>query len=341
MEVQEAIQDRLSSGRLVDEYWALKKRSSRSSVANANWVTTLGHECDAYAVYNRTVLPKDRRPLKESLGMIFAEGDDQARAIKRDLYAMGYEVEGAEGQMAWPKYQITGRQDLTIRKNGVRFSVHAEIKSCSPFTYDSIGSIEDLKTHKWSFIQKWYAQVCLYMVLQGVGEYWMILKNKSTGQIKILEFTLGDDELQRAEVMIAKAEKVNRLVQIGEMPSAEMKISTPDLCAECEFFPVCLPELNFGMAAKVLTDDTAAELAQKTERLTELKPFAKEYEDLDDEVKGEIKALCADGGENVVYGDWVASIKRIEIKAQPEKLVPAKPASIQQRVSFIKAVAAA
>src|SRR5690349_17873800 len=86
---REAIRDQLSPGRLVEEYKALKKGRERTSIATANWVTTLGHECEAYAVYNRTVLPKDRRALKESLGMIFAEGDDQARAIKRDLFAMG------------------------------------------------------------------------------------------------------------------------------------------------------------------------------------------------------------------------------------------------------------
>jgi hypothetical protein len=333
-DMETLIEEQLSPGRLVEEYKALKKGRERTSMATSNWVTTLGHECEAYAVYNRTVAPRDRRALKESLGMIFAEGDDQARAIKRDLFAMGYDVEGAEGQMAWPKYQITGRQDLTIKKNGVRHGVHAEIKSCSPFTYDSINSVDDLKTHKWSFVQKWYAQVSLYMVLQGVGRYWMILKNKSTGQVKILEFTLGDDELQRAEVMLKKAEKVNRLVQIGQMPDEDMKISAPDLCGECEFFNVCLPELNFGIAAHILTDEMAAELAQKTDRLTELRPLAKEFEDLDDEVKAEVKALCADGGTNVVYGEWVAAIKRIPIK---ESTVTRK-AYTQERVTFIKAV---
>jgi CRISPR/Cas system-associated exonuclease Cas4 (RecB family) len=333
-EVQEVIHDQLSPDKLLADYRQLKKGRERSSIATANWVTTLGHKCEAYAVYNRTVHPKDRRPLKESLGMIFAEGNDQARAIKRDLFEMGYEVEGAESQVSWPKYQITGRQDLTIRKSGVRHSVHAEIKSCSPFTYDGINSVDDLKTHKWSFIHKWYAQVALYMVLQSVDHYWMILKNKSTGALKILEFTLGNDELQRAEAMLQKAEKVNRLVQIGQMPTADMKISTADLCAECEFFTVCLPELNFGMAAHILTDESAAELAQKTERLTELKPLAKEYEDLDEEVKGEIKALCADGNDQVVYGDWCASIKRIDIKAATIN----RKAYVQERVSFIKAL---
>jgi CRISPR/Cas system-associated exonuclease Cas4 (RecB family) len=333
----EPVLDQLSAEKLVEDYKALKRGRERSSMATSNWVTALAHECEAYAVYNRIVPPQDRRPLKESLGMIFAEGNDQARAIKRDLLEMGYEVEGAEGQMAWPKFQITGRQDLKIRKIGVRRSVYAEIKSCSPFTYTSIDSVEDLKAHRWSFIQKWYAQVCLYMVLREVDRYWLILKNKSTGQIKVIEFSLGDDELRTAEKMLKKAEKVNHLVQIGQMPDASMKISTPDLCSECEFFNVCLPELNFGIAAKVLTDEMASELSAKTDRLNELKPLAKEYEELDDEVKAQVKALVADGGDSVVFGDWIANVKRVVVKAQPEKIVPAKPESVQQRITFVKA----
>jgi len=338
MEVQEAIQERLSPGRLIEDYQKYKaSRVHGGSLATSNWPTVLAHPCEAYAVYMRTVPPPQRRALDPKLGMIFAEGDDQARAIKRDLLDMGYEVEGAEGQMAWPAYQISGRKDLTIRKVGVKRGVDAEIKSCSPFTYDSINSVEDIRTHKWEFIQKWDRQVCLYMVLKGVERYWLVLKNKASGQIKIVEYTLGDDELRIASAMTDKAEKTNKLVQIGQMPDASMKISTPDLCAECEFFNVCLPELNFGIAAKVLTDEMASELAAKTDRLTELKPLAKEFEELDEEVKGEIKALCVDGGESVVYGDWVANIKRVEMKAQPQKVVPAKPAYTQQRVTFIKA----
>lgn len=335
MPVEEVIQDQLTPEKLVADYVHYKaSKLSGRSIANANWVTTLAHECEAYGVYMRTVPPEKRRRMKESLGMIFSEGDDQARAIKRDLLDMSYEVEGAEGQVSWPKFQITGRKDLRIRKIGVRHGISTEVKSCSPFTYDSIKTAEDIRTHKWTFIRKWFHQVALYMVLQGEERYWLLLKNKSTGQIKIIEFTLGDEEWAAADVMTKKAERINEFVQIGKMPTPEMKISTPDLCTECEFFDTCLPEMNMGMAAKILTDELASELAMKTARLMELKPLSKEYEELDEEIKEQIKALTVDGEENVVYGDWVAYVKNIQIKAQPEKKVPAKEAYIQRRITF-------
>src|SRR5258708_1057108 len=56
VEVQEAIQDQLSAEKLVADYRAYKgSRLHGRSIANANWVTTLAHECEAYAVYMRTV----------------------------------------------------------------------------------------------------------------------------------------------------------------------------------------------------------------------------------------------------------------------------------------------
>lgn len=334
MPVDEVIQDQLTPEKLVADYRQYKtSRLSGRSIANANWVTTLAHECEAYGVYMRTVPPQKRRKMKESLGMIFSEGDDQARAIKRDLMDMGYEVEGAEGQVSWPKFQITGRKDLRIRKIGVRHGISTEVKSCSPFTYDSINTPEDVRTHKWVFMRKWFGQVALYMVLQGEEKYWLLLKNKSTGQIKVIEFTLGDEEWAAADVMTKKAERINEFVQIGKMPTPEMKISTPDLCTECEFFDTCLPELNMGMGAKILDEERAAELSAQADRWTELKPIAKEFNDLDEELKGEVKSMTIDGEESLVFGDWVANVKRTEIK--PEK-APRKGFT-KVAVTFVKA----
>lgn len=312
--------EQLSPDIFVEDYRRYKaQRLHGRSVANANWVTVLAHDCEAYAVYMRTVPAKDRLPMKESLAMIFSEGDDQARAIKRDLLDAGYDVEGAEGQMAWGTYQITGRQDLKLRKPGVRRGVFAELKSCSPYTYDSINSVEDLRNHRWPFIVKWWRQVCLYMVLKSVDRYWLILKNKSTGQIKVVEFHLNDQELHTAEAMLKRAERVNQLVQIGQMPSPDQKISAPDLCPECEFFTVCAPDVDFGRAAEFLSEEQAAEMEKKLDRLAEIKAIAKEYENLDDDLKSEVKAMAlASNADSVVIGQWIAGLKRQEVKAEKE-----------------------
>ncbi len=334
-EIRETPTLALTPEMLVEDYHRYKKqRVHGSPVAMSNWPTVLAHPCEAYGVYMRVVPPEQRRSLPDSLGMRFAEGDDQERAVKRDLLEMGYNVTGEQGQMVWPSRQISGRKDCRISKPGYGVGVEVEIKSCSPYLYSSIRSgrdgVEDIKNHKFVFVQKWYRQVCLYLVLKEIDRYWMILKDKSSGEWKVADFHRGDDETRVGCELADKAERINRLVHIGQLPDASMKISAPDLCSECEFFPVCLPELNFGLAAHILTDEKAVELAVKTDRLAELKPLAKEYEDLDDEVKAEVKALCADGGDQVVYSDWVASIKRIDRKAFTVK------AGVQERVSFTK-----
>lgn len=326
----------LTPEQLVSDYRTYKgQRLHGRSLATANWVTTLAHECEAYGVFMRTVPAEKRLLMKESLGMVFSEGDDQARAIKRDLLDMGYEVEGAEGQMSWGAFQITGRQDLKIRRQGARHSIYAEIKSCSQYSYDSVNSVDDMQSHKWMYVRKWYAQVCLYMLLRAVEKYWVILKNKQTGQIKIIVFEMDANAWAAADAMVEKAKRINEFVHIGKMPTPEMKIEEPSLCQECEMFPVCNPSLNFGTAATILDEELAAELSSRTARILELKPLAKEYEDLDDEVKSTVKSLCSTSGSSqVVYGDYIANVKDVQIKGVPEKLVPAKPAYVQKRVSF-------
>lgn len=319
---------------LVEAYEKYKAPKRTGSVATANWVTTLAHPCTAFAVYMRTVPPEQRRKLPDHLGMVFSEGYDQARAVKRDLLDMGWEVEGAEQQLAWPKYQITGREDLKIRKDGMGAGVYAEVKSCSPFTFEGLNIVEDFKNHKWEFVKKWYRQVSLYMVLKGVERYWMLLKNKVNGKIKIIEFTLGDKELEAAEGMIKRAETANKLVQIGQMPTPDMKLSDVDVCTECEFFDTCLPAVNFGPGAVVIDEERASELAAMLERREILKPLAAEYDELDEEVKETVKAAVVEGQTAVVIGDWVANVKVINKKEFTVK------AQVQKQIKFVRTGAA-
>lgn len=314
---------------VVGAYEAHKMSLTRSgSVANANWVTTLAHRCEAYAYYNRTVKPSDRKAIEMNLAMIFAEGNDQARMIKRDLIDAGFDIEGEEGQMSWPKYQITGRKDFRIRKSGTA-SVRVEAKSCSPFTFEGINSVADLRHHRSEWVRKWDRQVCLYMVLESVEMYWLLMKNKSSGKMKIIPYTLGDEELNIANEMISKAERVNKLIQIGEMPSRDQKIEEPDTCGECEFFTTCLPNLNFGIGAISLDAERVAELSEMLDRRAEMEPTAKAFKNLDEEIKEECKALTAGGSdsETLAIGDWqalVAKSDRKEYTVKAQKITTVK-----------------
>jgi hypothetical protein len=321
----------LTSDYIVSEYEKYKASKRRGgTLATSNWPTTLAHQCEAYAVYMRTVPPEKRRKIGTDLAMIFEEGNEQHRIVKRDLAEAGFECSDEETQAAWPKYQISGRKDLKIWKHGFAEKLNVEVKSCSPYTFDAINSADDLKKSSKDWLVKWWKQVSLYQVLIGVERYLMLLKNKSTGAIKIIEFHLDDEGYQAAEAMLKKAERVNHLVQIGAPPSADQKISDADVCCECEFFDTCLPEIAFGPGAAILTEEEAAELSAQLDRREVLEPSHKEFEQIDKEVKGQIKALTLGGANKFVAEDWIATVKEVP------KQTYSVPAHTEKHISFFR-----
>jgi len=303
---------------------------STGSVASSNWPTVLSHSCRAYAYYARTVPGNERREWSPELKMIFSEGNDQARIVRRDLEEAGFEVSDRESQMSWPKYQIYGRKDFTISTEHYGEKIHVEAKSCSRFTYQAINKVEDLLNDRKEWLKKWYRQVCIYMVLQGVEKYWMLLKSKDSGQIKIIEFLMNDHILNTANEMLNKAEWVNGLIQIGKEPLTIDKISDADFCSECEFFDTCKPDLAFGQQAVILNNEQIGELEIQLDRRAYLRPFRDEYEDLDEELKQQVKMWASEGQSKFVIGSWVATYK----ESQRVGYV-VKPTTIK-KVDFVK-----
>jgi len=288
--------------------YKLEQGGSSGSVAMSNWPTTLAHSCRAYAYFNRTVSGKERRAFSPELKMIFSEGNDQARIVKRDLEDAGFTISDQESQMTWPKYQISGRKDFQIWKPGFAEKIHVEVKSCSRYTFESVNHVEDLLNARKDWLKKWYKQVCLYMILQGVDKYWMLLKSKEKGAIKILEFEINDDIYNTANEMLNKAEWVNNLIQIGGKPLSADKISDADVCSECEFFDTCLPDMSFGPAAVILDEDSVGEMQEQLDRREYLKPFKKEFDDLDADLKDTIKSMASEGQSKFVIGRWIATL---------------------------------
>jgi hypothetical protein len=90
-------------------------------------------------------------------------------------------------------------------------------------------------------------------------------------------------------------------------------------CDGCSYAHICLPE-HIGKEVEIDT----GELATMLDRLDELKPIVKEYDEIDDQVK---KAV--EGREKVLAGSWLILGKWMErksydipaeIKAQYEKI---------------------
>lgn len=329
-ETQAAI-PKLTPQIIVDAYHKYKlSKKSGSSMATSNWPSNLSHECDAYAVFARTVPPEQRRKISDKLAMIFDEGTEQERMVIRDLAEAGFETTGQQGQIVWKEFQISGRRDVILYKPGYAGKVRVEVKSASPYTYDALDTADDLLNSEKSWFAKWGKQIALYIWLEGIEQYLLLLKNKVSGDIKVIQFTMTERVTELADAMLKKAKWANELVQIGEMPGDDHKIADQDYCSECPFFDVCLPDLTFGPGAVIFDDESVTELVEQLERRAELEPAKKEFEELDKELKAEMKMHCSEGQTRLVIGDWLCEIKEVNKK---EFTVPAQTNKV---VKFMK-----
>lgn len=323
---------------LVADYERYKtSRAHHQGPSANNRASVLGHPCFAYAFFDRVVEPKDRRPVDTRLAMIFDEGSAQELILKRDLMAVGYDVIESQGSLYWPAEQISGHRDFKLARNGK--VVRCEAKSVNPHWYGGLHTVADVREHKSYIVRKWYSQVLIYMLLDSEDSYWLILKNKSSGEIKILEFAWTDEMWKDASVLLDKARAINgmvreaqdkrgdwRLVQLEE----KAKIKDASICPNCEFFEVCLPSLSLGPGVKVIED---ADLAADLDAYHEIEQGVDTGNRLYEQIKGTLKVLLKDSDvEAVLVGDWVVRVKRYDVAERTMK------ASSAVRFSFSRTV---
>jgi len=124
-----------------------------------------------------------------------------------------------------------------------------------------------------------------------------------------LDYELG-------EVLLKRAEAINTHVAAGTLPEP---IGEEMWCNGCPFAHICLPE-QIGKEVEIDT----GELATMLDRLEELKPIVKEYEEIDEQVKEIVK-----GREKVLAGNYFITGKYLtrksydipaDLKAQFEKV---------------------
>jgi CRISPR/Cas system-associated exonuclease Cas4 (RecB family) len=194
----------------------------------------------------------------------------------------------------WKEYQITGHIDGKVLDNGEVFPL--EIKSCSPFVFKAINSISDLTNGKYGYLRKYPAQLNLYLLMDGNERGVFIFKDKTSGQMKEIwmdvDYELGEETLKRSEA-------INKHLAEGTLPDP---INDDLWCDGCAFAHICLPE-TIGKEVEIDT----GELSILLDRLEELKPSVKEYEEIDDQVK---KAV--EGREKILAGNFLVTGKWLE-----------------------------
>lgn len=265
----------------------------------SNRASELGHKCLRYLVYQRTKWDM-RTPPSVDLLKIFEEGNLQEKAVIRSLEDAGYEISHQQQDFHNAELNITGHIDCRLSHRKAGGSVLGEIKSINPNTFERLNCAQDFDDADWT--AKYIDQINLYMDFEGEKEALMIIKNKSTGAIKI--FTVYRDDT-RVQALKDKARQIEEHLKAGTLPE---RICNPATCRRCGFAALCNPNMQY--TALELMEDV--ELYEALKRRDELKEAHKEYSAIDKRVKDTLKSAKAD---RFIVGDYFIEKKSIPRKA--------------------------
>lgn len=281
---------------IIEKVIEYKRNKIRQYPVHANRASEAGHPCLKYLVLNRT---RWQEKTLHDVGMqfVFDEGHIQEEAVMRDLAAAGVQVVEQQRPFTWEKFQLTGHIDGKVESNGKLIPL--EIKSMSPFVFKTVNAAEDLLKSRYSHLKKYPAQLQLYMIMDSTEEALLILKDKSTGQLKEIPFTL---DYEYCESILKRLEAVNNHTALRTAPDQEWDDS---LCTGCGFLHLCHPDRN-GSELKFILDP---ELESKLDRRAALKPLADEYKALDEDIKDALREK-----DRLAIGNWLVTGKWVERK---------------------------
>lgn len=281
--------------RVVDEYLEKKIKISPHPL---NRASEAGHPCQRFLVLSRT--KNHLRSLPDiSLQRVFEEGSLHETAVLRMLQDAGLKIQEQQRSFEWKAYELSGNIDAMI-VNDDGNKIPLEIKSASPNAFLSVKKLGplDLLKSKYSWQRKYPAQLILYMLMSNSENGILLFKNKVTGELYQMDFSLNDETLQYAEEIIRKLERVNEMVRAGKEPE-------PIRCEECKGCPfektACFPGADYGDGYDFMEEPA---LLEKLDRWKELKEAADEYSALDKEIKDMLK-----GKNAIIGGKWLVETK--------------------------------
>ena len=283
---------------IVEQIMAAQGAKIKQYPVKSNRASELGHPCVLYHVYNRT-RGEERTLHDANVQLIFSIGNMIEDLAIGELQDAGFRITEQQRPFEWKEYQITGTVDCKILIDDV--AVPAEIKSCSPYMFDKINTIDDLTKGKYLYLRKYPSQLNLYLLMDNKEKGIFLFKNKSNGQYKEiwmnLDYALGEELLKRAE-------GINKHVANKTLPDPIEY--DDDICGKCGYVHIC-PVLHVGKEVNIMDDEELAGLLAEHERL---KQSAKDYEAIERTLKDRLKEQ-----DKVIVGDFYITGKWVEKKA--------------------------
>ena len=291
--------------------------SSKSKVypCRVNRASEIGHPCPRYLAYTR-VAWQHKSPPDATLQVTFDDGNLHEQYMIRLMQDSGIVIEETQKGYEWREYEITGHLDGKIRTtdDGKTYLAPLEIKSNSPFTFDRIRSQADLYDPKRFWLEKWAAQIQLYLLMDSKPWGILALKNKAamgTFPIRLIRIDLDYD---LAEKLLKRAERNNQVVadwfkaEDSGASDEELDAILPEriepseeTCGRCSFMSLCMGAREWGPELIVMTDKQIIESIGVRE---ELQGPSKEYKRVHDNLR---QAIINAGG-NVLAGGYHLTI---------------------------------
>lgn len=272
---------------IVEKVYEYKRSQIKGYPVHTNRASQLGHPCTRYLVFDRTRW-QEKALHDERLQMIFDLGNDCEARVLRDLADAGLEIIEQQRAFSWPEYSISGHIDAKALIDGMAYPL--EVKSMSPFAYDKTNSVADMLKSKYAYMRSYPAQMTLYLLMDNKEKGFFICKNKVSGAMKEIPVTL-DYEL--GESLLKKAEAINTHVASGTLPDP-MEYDE-NVCTDCGYNHICTPD-RIGKEIEIIDNSELEELLADWERL---KPFSKEYDEVDKRI-----SEIVNGREKILVGNW-------------------------------------
>jgi len=156
----------------------------------------------------------------------------------------------------------------------------------NPNIFNQIKSIDDFQ--KKPHLRKYMRQLQMYLYGNNLESGVFILTD-CLGHIKIIPVYLDYGE---CEAILQKIERVDMAIQAKKLP--ERIVYDPSICGQCPFASTCLVDIT-NKPAEIIIDENVEQIVSRHE---ELKPLAKEYDEIHEQIKTKFSTI-----EKVLIGD--------------------------------------
>jgi hypothetical protein len=261
-----------------------------------NWASELHHPCDRFLVYARLNWRDRKSKTVDSLFRL-KEGSEQEDKLSDLLAKAGFRLKLGQLPLQWDKFQIRGRIDGAIPTTG-RKEYPAEVKSVSPWYWDSTATIGKIREHNKFWINRICSQLNLYLLMKDAPGGFLILVTfgkKPRILPMLLDYELGELDIQQAE-------RVNKLVAKEKLPG-RIKYAS-DICGLCDFDHICQP-LQFAEIR-----DVQEEEVKDLKRFMEIEIYRNEWEKLKKKLIGSKDKPGVFYGANCIVEDIEVSSKQ-------------------------------